>query len=66
MEQSAWMPAAEGVAVLRWVGCIDAEDEAAILLELADSPENLARMLARRAHGYPLEHIVGWALNFVS
>lgn len=55
------MPDAELVAVLRAVGCVYAEDEAAILLESADSPEILARMMARRAHGYPLEHIVGWA-----
>ncbi len=47
--------------MLRSVGCVYAEDEAAILLDSADSPEILARMLARRAHGYPLEHIVGWA-----
>ncbi|WP_382308430.1 HemK family protein methyltransferase [Herbiconiux sp. UC225_62] len=49
------------VTRLRAAGCVFAEDEAALLLEAADSPAELERMLALRVDGLPLEHILGWA-----
>ncbi|MGG1516329.1 putative protein N(5)-glutamine methyltransferase [Paenibacillus oryzisoli] len=51
----------EIVHKLRMAGCVFAEEEAAILLEWAGSSDELAEGVARRADGYPLEHIVGWA-----
>lgn len=45
---------------LRAAGCVFAEDEAALLVEAADSPAALADMLGRRVAGEPLEHVVGW------
>lgn len=53
--------ASDIVAVLRAAGCVFAEDEAAVLLAEAPSPDALAAMVARRAAGDPLEQIVGWA-----
>lgn len=38
-----------------------AEDEAALLLEAAASPDALATMVEQRATGRPLEHVLGWA-----
>ena len=38
-----------------------AEDEAVLLLDAADGPEDLGRLLARRVAGEPLEHVLGWA-----
>ena len=38
-----------------------AEDEAALLLDAADGPDDLGRLLARRVAGEPLEHVLGWA-----
>jgi release factor glutamine methyltransferase len=38
-----------------------AEDEAALLADAADSPDELERMVALRVSGLPLEQIVGWA-----
>ncbi|MCU1432308.1 MAG: putative protein N(5)-glutamine methyltransferase [Actinotalea sp.] len=38
-----------------------AEDEAALLLEAATSPEGLDAMVSRRSAGEPIEHVVGWA-----
>jgi release factor glutamine methyltransferase len=49
------------VARLRAAGCVFAEEEARLLLEAAESPADLERMLARRVEGYPLEPLLGWA-----
>ncbi|HET9080700.1 MAG TPA: putative protein N(5)-glutamine methyltransferase [Trebonia sp.] len=46
---------------LRATGCVFAEEEARILLATARAPEELEAMVARRAGGEPLEHVVGWA-----
>ena len=48
-------------ARLSAAGCVRAEDEAALLLEAAHSPSDLAALAARRVAGEPLEHLVGWA-----
>ncbi|WP_030678335.1 putative protein N(5)-glutamine methyltransferase [Streptomyces sp. NRRL B-1347] len=49
------------VARLRAAGCVFAEEEADLLAAAAASPEELDAMVARRASGLPLEHVVGWA-----
>ena len=49
------------VARLRAAGCVFAEEEAAVLASTAASPAELDAMVARRAAGEPLEHVVGWA-----
>ncbi|NQX29143.1 putative protein N(5)-glutamine methyltransferase [Microbacteriaceae bacterium VKM Ac-2854] len=49
------------VARLRAAGCVFAEEEAALLMEAADSDPALERMIARRVEGYPLEPLLGWA-----
>lgn len=49
------------VARLRAAGCVFAEDEAALLVAEARSPEHLEAMVAQREAGLPLEQIVGWA-----
>ncbi|MBK3385154.1 putative protein N(5)-glutamine methyltransferase [Streptomyces sp. DEF147AK] len=51
---------------LRAAGCVFAEEEAALLAEAAasgggDGLAALDRLVARRAAGHPLEHVVGWA-----
>ncbi|WP_258057265.1 putative protein N(5)-glutamine methyltransferase [Streptomyces rutgersensis] len=51
---------------MRAAGCVFAEEEAALLAEAAASGEGeeltaLDRLVARRAAGHPLEHVVGWA-----
>lgn len=46
---------------LRLAGCVNAEAEAALLVEAAESPTQLAGMVDRRVAGEPLEHVVGWA-----
>lgn len=46
---------------LRAAGCVFAEDEAALLMESAASPELLEHLLVRRVSGEPLEHVLGWA-----
>jgi release factor glutamine methyltransferase len=38
-----------------------AEEEAEILLDAAADDEGLAKLVARRVAGEPLEHVVGWA-----
>lgn len=38
-----------------------AEDEAALLIEAADSAEQLESLAVRRIAGFPLEHLLGWA-----
>ncbi|HET9380763.1 MAG TPA: putative protein N(5)-glutamine methyltransferase [Streptomyces sp.] len=49
------------VATLRAAGCVFAEDEADLLLAAARTPEELTALVARRAAGTPLEHVLGWA-----
>lgn len=48
-------------AELRAAGCVFAEDEARVLLAAARTRAELDAMVARRAAGAPLEHVVGWA-----
>jgi release factor glutamine methyltransferase len=48
-------------ARLRASGSVFAEDEAALLVAEASSPDDLEQMVERRAAGMPLEHILGWA-----
>ena len=48
------------VARLRAAGCVFAEDEAALLVEAAESVDALEVLVARRAAGEPLEQLVGW------
>lgn len=45
---------------LRAAGCVFAEDEARLLTEAADTPDHLARLVARRVGGEPLEPLLGW------
>ncbi|HKS00846.1 MAG TPA: putative protein N(5)-glutamine methyltransferase [Arthrobacter sp.] len=47
--------------LLRTAGCVFAEDEADLLLSAGLGPEELADAVRRRAEGFPLEHILGWA-----
>jgi release factor glutamine methyltransferase len=47
--------------MLRSAGCVFAEDEAALLLSSAGSPDELVVMVDRRVAGEPLEVVVGWA-----
>ncbi|GAA2059903.1 putative protein N(5)-glutamine methyltransferase [Streptomyces albiaxialis] len=49
------------VGRLRAAGCVFAEDEARLLYGTARTPEELDAMVARRASGLPLEHVLGWA-----
>lgn len=49
------------VARLRLAGCVFAEDEAQLLISAARTPAELDAMVARRAGGLPLEHVLGWA-----
>jgi release factor glutamine methyltransferase len=49
------------VLALRAAGCVFAEDEARLLLEASSDAAALEAMLARRASGVPLEHLLGWA-----
>ncbi|MEV5507710.1 putative protein N(5)-glutamine methyltransferase [Streptomyces orinoci] len=49
------------VTQLRSAGCVFAEDEARLLASAAGSPAELSAMAARRAAGFPLEHVLGWA-----
>jgi release factor glutamine methyltransferase len=44
---------------LRAAGCVFAEQEAALLAEAASGPA-LESLVARRAAGVPLEHLLGW------
>lgn len=52
---------ADIVSTLRAAGCVFAEDEARLLSDAANDPAELADMVARRAAGVPLEHLLGWA-----
>jgi release factor glutamine methyltransferase len=49
------------VRELRSAGCVFAEEEAELLIAEAADPAHLARMLAERVQGTPLEHVLGWA-----
>jgi release factor glutamine methyltransferase len=49
------------VTRLRSAGCVFAEDEASLLAEAAESPDELESLVRRRVAGEPLEVIVGWA-----
>jgi release factor glutamine methyltransferase len=49
------------VARLRLAGCVFAEEEARLLCSAVADPAKLALMVADRATGTPLEHILGWA-----
>lgn len=49
------------VARLRRAGCVYAEEEAALLVEAAGSPEELERLTRQRESGAPLEPLLGWA-----
>jgi release factor glutamine methyltransferase len=46
---------------LRTAGCVFAEEEAEVLLRAAVDGRTLDHMVAERARGLPLEHVVGWA-----
>jgi release factor glutamine methyltransferase len=61
MRDDAAVDDASVVARLRAVGCVFAEDEAAVLLAAARSPGELNALVERRAAGEPLEQVVGWA-----
>lgn len=47
-------------AALRSAGCVFAEEEARLLVAAAESPEELARLVAARSAGIPIEHLLGW------
>lgn len=49
------------VGALRSAGCVFAEEEAALVVAAAETPERLAQMVRDRSSGLPLEHVVGWA-----
>lgn len=49
------------VTRLRAAGCVFAEDEARLLLDAAADDADLARMVAERVSGTPLELVVGYA-----
>lgn len=53
-------PADELVQRLRAAGCVFAEDEAALLRDVAATPAELDRLVTARVRGVPLEHLVGW------
>ena len=57
--RAAAMPAV--TAALRAAGCVFAEDEAHLLVAQARSEGDLARLVAERCAGVPLEHVLGWA-----
>ncbi|MFI9720819.1 putative protein N(5)-glutamine methyltransferase [Streptomyces sp. NPDC052396] len=49
------------ITQLRTAGCVFAEDEAELLASAAGSPAELAALADRRAAGFPLEQVLGWA-----
>ncbi|MEV7615731.1 putative protein N(5)-glutamine methyltransferase [Streptomyces sp. NPDC089799] len=49
------------VDALRAAGCVFAEEEAGLLRAAAADGGDLRVLVARRAGGEPLEHVVGWA-----
>jgi len=46
---------------LRAAGCVFAEDEAELLIAAAPAASDLARLVAQRVEGLPLEQVLGWA-----
>lgn len=54
-------PLSATAARLRAAGCVFAEDEARLILQTAATASERDAMVARRAAGEPLEHVVGWA-----
>ncbi len=55
-----WPALSQVVDRLRAAGCVFAEDEAALLIEAAGSPDLLTASVRRRTEGEPLEAILGW------
>ena len=56
-----WSPTDDVVLRLRAAGCVFAEDEAALLVEAAaEESSALARLVAARVAGEPLEQLLGW------
>jgi release factor glutamine methyltransferase len=49
------------VARLRAAGCVFPEEEAALLINAAETREQLEGMVERRVEGLPLEYVIGWA-----
>lgn len=49
------------MARLREAGSVFAEDEAALLVDAAETPDEQERMVRERVAGRPLEQILGWA-----
>jgi release factor glutamine methyltransferase len=60
-EPVAGLAAGEVAGRLRAAGCVFAEAEADLLMAAAASPAQLSAMVAQRAAGMPLEHVLGWA-----
>jgi len=58
---SSPLPRAVVVDRLRAAGCVFAEDEAALLIAAARTPDELAALVDRRVAGLPLEQLLGWA-----
>lgn len=54
------VPPRDLVERLRVAGCVFAEEEARLIAEQAQSPEELEQLVALRESGRPLEHILGW------
>jgi release factor glutamine methyltransferase len=52
---------ADAIVRLRAAGCVFAEDEAAVLTAAAPDAATLGDLVRRRAHGEPLEQVVGYA-----
>ena len=46
---------------MRAAGCVFAEDEAKLLIAAASTASDLARLVAHRVVGTPLEQVLGWA-----
>jgi release factor glutamine methyltransferase len=46
---------------LRAAGCVFAEDEAALLIQVGGSASELEDRIVRRVEGEPLEYVLGWA-----
>ncbi|MEO6881992.1 MAG: putative protein N(5)-glutamine methyltransferase, partial [Mycobacteriaceae bacterium] len=53
-------PDAQVVAVLRTAGCVFAEEEAQLICAAAPAGAARDALVARRAQGQPLEHLLGW------
>jgi release factor glutamine methyltransferase len=58
---TTFLSGSDVVARLRSAGCVFAEDEAALLIAEAQTPDDLVEMLDRRMSGLPLEQVLGWA-----